>query len=205
MRKAGVSDYESFAREILQAIPDRPISFKVFADDFTEMARQARKIATWGANNRVKIPITNTRRESALPLCERLTQEGIPLNVTALFTLEQVQAVVDAVKGGAPAYVSVFAGGVADTGVDPVPLMAEGCAAASPLCLMPSLSGQARASCSISFRQMPSVVISSILPRHFSEIQYRRPPEPRRQSRFRVPNGQLPQRRGGHTCPRSTV
>jgi len=125
MRKAGVSDYEGFAREILKAIPDRPISFEVFADDFVEMARQARKIATWGANIRVKIPITNTRRESAVQLCERLTQEGIALNVTALFTLEQVQAVVDAVKGGAPTYISVFAGRIADTGVDPVPLMAE--------------------------------------------------------------------------------
>ena len=125
MRKAGVSDYESFAREILQDIPDRPISFEVFADDFTEMARQARKIATWGKNIRVKIPITNTHRESAVSLCERLTQEGIPLNVTALFTLEQVQAVVDAVKGGAPTYASVFAGRIADTGTDPVPLMAE--------------------------------------------------------------------------------
>jgi transaldolase len=125
MRKAGVNDYEKFAREILQAIPDRPISFEVFADDFTEMARQARKIATWGGNVRVKIPITNTRRESAVPLCARLTREGIPLNVTALFTLDQVQAVVDAVQGGAPAYVSVFAGRIADTGIDPVPLMAE--------------------------------------------------------------------------------
>jgi transaldolase len=125
MRKAGVSDYEKFAREILREIPDRPISFEVFADDFPEMARQARKIATWGKNIRVKIPISNTRRESSVPLCERLTQEGIPLNVTALFTLEQVQAVVDAVKGGAPTYVSVFAGRIADTGVDPVPLMTE--------------------------------------------------------------------------------
>src|ERR1700758_2500993 len=125
MRNAGVGDYESFAREILRDIPDRPISFEVFADDFAEMARQARKIATWGKNIRVKIPITNTRRDSAISLCERLTQEGIPLNVTAVFTLEQVQAVVDAVKGGAPTYVSVFAGRIADTGVDPVPLMAE--------------------------------------------------------------------------------
>jgi transaldolase len=125
MRKAGVSDYESFARDILRAIPDRPISFEVFADDFSEMARQAREIAAWGENIRVKIPITNTRRESTLALCERLTQEGIPLNITAVFTLEQVQAVVDAVKGGAPAYVSVFAGRIADTGVDPVPVMAE--------------------------------------------------------------------------------
>jgi transaldolase len=125
MRKAGISDYESFAREILQEIPDRPISFEVFADDFTEMARQARKIATWGKNIRVKIPITNTRRESSIPLVETLTQEGIPLNVTAMFTLEQVQAVVEAVTGGAPTYVSVFAGRIADTGIDPVPLMAE--------------------------------------------------------------------------------
>ena len=125
MRKAGISDYERFAREILKEIPDRPISFEVFADDFTEMARQARKIAKWGKNIRVKIPITNTRRESSVTLCERLTQEGIPLNVTAIFTLEQVQAVVEAVRGGAPAYVSVFAGRIADTGVDPVPLMAE--------------------------------------------------------------------------------
>jgi transaldolase len=125
MRKAGVNDYERFAREILQEIPDRPISFEVFSDDFAEMARQARKIVTWGKNVRVKIPITNTRRESAVPLCERLTGEGIPLNVTALFTLAQVQSVVDAVAGGAPSYVSVFAGRVADTGVDPVPLMAE--------------------------------------------------------------------------------
>jgi transaldolase len=125
MRKAGVSDYEKFARDIVQEIPDRPISFEVFADDFAEMARQARKIATWGKNIRVKIPVSNTRRESSVPLCERLTQEGIPLNVTALFTLDQVQAVVDAVKGGAATYVSVFAGRIADTGIDPVPLMAE--------------------------------------------------------------------------------
>jgi transaldolase len=125
MRKAGINDYEHFARQILQEIPDRPISFEVFADDFAEMARQARKIASWGKNVRVKIPITNTRRESAVPLCQRLTKEGIPLNVTALFTLEQVQAVVDAVTGGAPTYVSIFAGRIADTGIDPVPLMAE--------------------------------------------------------------------------------
>jgi len=125
MRQAGVADYESFAHDIVQAIPDRPISFEVFADEFTEMARQARKIATWGKNIRVKTPITNTRRESSVPRCERLTEEGIPLNVTAIFTLEQVRAVVEAVKKGAPTYVSVFAGRIADTGADPVPLMAE--------------------------------------------------------------------------------
>ena len=125
MRNAGVTDYEQFAREIVEEIPDRPISFEVFADEFAEMARQARKIASWGSNISVKIPISNTRRESAVPLCERLSQEGIPLNVTAIFTLEQVQAIVDVVKGGAPTYVSVFAGRIADTGRDPVPLMAE--------------------------------------------------------------------------------
>jgi transaldolase len=125
MRKAGVTDYESFARDILQAIPDRPISFEVFADEFSEMERQARKIATWGKNVAVKIPITNTRRESSIPLVERLAHDGIPLNVTAIFTLDQVQSVVDAVRGGAPAYVSVFAGRIADTGSDPLPLMVE--------------------------------------------------------------------------------
>src|SRR5712671_2227644 len=125
MRKAGVTDYESFARDILQAIPDRPISFEVFADEFAEMERQARNIATWGKNVAVKIPITNTRRESSIPLCKRLAHDGVPLNVTAVFTLDQVQSVVDAVKGGAPAYVSVFAGRIADTGADPLPLMVE--------------------------------------------------------------------------------
>jgi transaldolase len=125
MRKAGVINYESFARDILTSIPDRPISFEVFADEFTEMERQARAIAKWGKNVAVKIPITNTRRESAIPLVNRLSRDGIPLNVTAIFTLDQVQSVVDAVKGGALAYVSVFAGRIADTGADPVPLMAN--------------------------------------------------------------------------------
>jgi transaldolase len=125
MRKAGVTDYEAFAKDILTAIPDRPISFEVFADDFTEMERQARRITTWGKHVSVKIPISNTKRESAIPLVRKLSQDGIALNVTAIFTLEQVQAVVDAVRGGAPCYVSVFAGRIADTGLDPVPLMAK--------------------------------------------------------------------------------
>src|SRR4051812_35752578 len=125
MRKAGITDYEAFAKDILGAIPDRPISFEVFADDFAEMERQGRRIATWGKHVSVKIPITNTKRESAIPLVRKLSQDGIALNVTAIFTLEQVQEVVDAVKGGAPCYVSVFAGRIADTGVDPVPVMAE--------------------------------------------------------------------------------
>ncbi len=125
MRKAGVSDYEAFAKDIISVIPDRSISFEVFADDFTEMERQARRIAPWGKHVSVKIPITNTKGESSIPLVRKLSQDGIALNVTAMFTLKQVQDVVDAVKGGAPCFVSVFAGRVADTGFDPVPLMAE--------------------------------------------------------------------------------
>jgi transaldolase len=125
MRKVGVSDYEAFAKEIVAAIPDRPISFEVFADDFGEMERQARRIATWGKHVSVKIPITNTKKESAARLVRKLSQDGIRLNVTAIFTIEQVQAIVDAVRGGAHCYISVFAGRIADTGLDPVPLMAE--------------------------------------------------------------------------------
>jgi transaldolase len=125
MRKAGVTDYEAAAKDILAAIPDRSISFEVFADDFSEMERQARRIATWGKHVSVKIPITNTKKESAIPLVRKLSQEGVALNVTAIFTLDQVQAVVDGVKGGAPCFVSVFAGRIADTGIDPVPIMAE--------------------------------------------------------------------------------
>jgi transaldolase len=124
MRKAGISDYESFAKDILSVIPDRPISFEVFADDFAEMERQARRIATWGKHVSVKIPITNTKRESSVPLVKKLSKDGIALNVTAMFTLQQVRDVVDAVRGGAPCFVSVFAGRIADTGLDPVPMMA---------------------------------------------------------------------------------
>jgi transaldolase len=125
MRKAGIAEYEHFARNIVAAIPDRPISFEVFADEFAEMERQTRRITTWGKHVSVKIPITNTRGESSVPLVRKLSHEGIALNITAIFTLDQVQSVVDAVNGGAPCYISVFAGRIADTGVDPVPLMAE--------------------------------------------------------------------------------
>lgn len=125
MRKAGLTDYEAFAKDILSVIPDRSISFEVFADDFAEMERQAHRITPWGKHVSVKIPITNTKRESSIPLIRKLSQDGIVLNVTAMFTLQQVQDVVDAVKGGAPCFVSVFAGRIADTGRDPVPLMAE--------------------------------------------------------------------------------
>lgn len=124
MRKAGIPDYEAFAREILQSIRDRPISFEVFSDEFEEMERQALKIAGWSRNVYVKIPVTNTRREPAYDLIRHLSQKGVNLNVTALMTLGQVREVAERVVGGAPCCVSVFAGRVADTGRDPVPLMA---------------------------------------------------------------------------------
>ena len=125
MRKAGVQDYRAFAREVLAAIPDRPISFEVFADEFDAMERQAREIASWGRNVNVKIPVTNTRGESAGPLVERLARAGVQVNVTALTTLEQVREITARLDPATPAIVSVFAGRVADTGLDPVPLMAE--------------------------------------------------------------------------------
>jgi transaldolase len=123
MRKAGVTDYERFAREILRHIPDRPISFEVFADDEIEMERQARRIARWAGNVYVKIPVTNTRRESMQNLIRRLSSDGIQINATALLSLDQVRHIAYALKGGAPSYISVFAGRIADTGRDPVPLM----------------------------------------------------------------------------------
>jgi transaldolase len=124
MHKAGITDYEGFARDIVKSIPDRSISLEVFADDWENMERQALKIATWGDHVYVKIPVTNTRREPALDLIGRLTNAGVKLNVTALLTLAQVRDVAAALKGGAAAYVSVFAGRIADTGRDPVPMMA---------------------------------------------------------------------------------
>jgi transaldolase len=123
MRQAGVTDYERFAREVIALVPDRPISLEVFADDFGEMERQARIIAGWGGNVYVKIPVANTRRESSAGLVRRLSQAGVKVNVTALLALDQVAEAADALGGGAPSYVSVFAGRVADTGRDPVPLM----------------------------------------------------------------------------------
>jgi transaldolase len=123
MRKAGVNDYETFARKVLAAITDRPISFEVFADDFASMAEQARTIATWGPNVNVKIPITNTKGQSATELIRTLSSEGLALNITAIFTLDQVRAVADSLAPTTPAIVSVFAGRIADSGVDPVPHM----------------------------------------------------------------------------------
>lgn len=123
MRKAGISDYRAFAMEVLSAIPDRPISFEVFSDEFPEMERQAREIASWGEHVYVKVPVTNTRGVSACDIVRRLSNDGVKLNVTALLSLAQVRDVVAAVAGGAPSCISVFAGRVADTGYDPVPLM----------------------------------------------------------------------------------
>lgn len=125
MRKAGLTDYEAFGRKLLAAIPDRPVSLEVFADDFDEMERQAMAIASWGKNVNVKIPVTNTKREFAGPLIKKLSAAGVAVNVTAIFTLDQVRRVTECLDAGTPAIVSVFAGRVADTGIDPVPLMAE--------------------------------------------------------------------------------
>jgi len=125
MRKAGVTDYETFAKDILSAVPDRPISLEVFADEFAEMERQALKISGWGENVYTKIPVTNTRGEKSLDVVCRLARHGVKLNVTALMTLRQVKEVATALAGGPPAYVSMFAGRIADTGRDPVPIMAE--------------------------------------------------------------------------------
>lgn len=124
MRKAGISDYRAFALEVLKVISDRPISFEVFADEFGEMERQAREIASWGRNVYVKIPVSTTRSEPSYELIKRLAQDRLQLNVTALMTLAQVRDVAAALGDHAPACVSVFAGRIADTGRDPVPLMA---------------------------------------------------------------------------------
>ena len=123
MRKAGISDYEAFAKEILQSVTTKPISFEVFSDEFSEMKRQALKIAAWGRNVYVKIPITNTRSESTLPLVKELGEQGVQLNITAILTLNQVRGVSEALNPKVPSVVSVFAGRIADTGVDPEPLM----------------------------------------------------------------------------------
>jgi len=125
MRAAGVKDYETFAHEVLEVVTDKPISFEVFADEFAEMERQAHKIAGWADNVYVKIPVTNTRRESSVGLIRRLAHSGVKVNVTAILTLQQVCDAVTALSGGEPSVVSVFAGRIADTGLDPVPIMAE--------------------------------------------------------------------------------
>jgi len=123
MNKAGISDYKSFALDVLSEIKDKPISFEVFSDDFVDMERQAYEIASWGENVYVKLPITNTKRETCYALVEKLAAQKVKINVTALMTLTQVQDVVAALDPSVPSYVSVFAGRIADTGRDPIPLM----------------------------------------------------------------------------------
>jgi len=125
MKKAGVKSYEEFAKAALKAIPDLPISFEVFSDDFLGMEREARKIASWGKNVYIKIPVTNTKRESSAPLVKKLSRDGLKLNVTAILTVDQVKTVAKALSPTTPSIVSVFAGRIADTGVDPMPIMKE--------------------------------------------------------------------------------
>ena len=125
MKKAGVTDYEKFAKEVLASITDMPMSFEVFSDDLASMEREARRITSWGKNVYTKIPVTNTQGVSTAPLIKKLSAEGVQLNVTAILTLAQVKEVVDALKEGVSSFVSVFAGRIADTGVDPLPLMKQ--------------------------------------------------------------------------------
>ena len=124
MKKAGITDYRAFCKDILTHIKDKPLSFEVFSDDFAEMERQGLEIASWGENVYVKLPITNTKQEPAYNLIKSLTSKGVKVNVTALMTLAQVRDTVAALSPTVPSYVSVFAGRIADTGIDPVPLMA---------------------------------------------------------------------------------
>jgi len=125
MKKAGITDYKAFALDILSVIKDRPISFEVFSDDFNEMERQAMDIASWGPNVNVKIPVTNTKAESCYTLVENLSKKGVKLNITAMMTVEQVKHILEPLSKGPGGYVSVFAGRIADAGIDPVPVMTE--------------------------------------------------------------------------------
>src|SRR5450432_826270 len=123
MKKAGIRDYETFARDILQTVTAKPLSLEVLSDDFAEMKQQALKIAAWGQNVYVKIPITNSRAESSIPVIRELAHQGVQLNITAILTLDQVRAVAAALDPRVPSVVSIFAGRIADTGVDPMPIM----------------------------------------------------------------------------------
>lgn len=125
MRKAGIADYRAFAREVLKIIADRPVSFEVFADDFAAMEAQALEIASWGPNVNVKVPVTNTRREFCGPLIERLARAGVVVNVTAVMTPAQVERITERLDARTPAIISIFAGRIADTGRDPMPIMAQ--------------------------------------------------------------------------------
>jgi transaldolase len=125
MNKAGIRDYRAFCKDILLSIKDKPLSFEVFSDDFKEMERQALEIASWADNVYVKIPITNTKSETCYPLVKKLAKEKVKLNVTALMTLDQVSHVVESLDASVPSYISIFAGRVADTGRDPLPMMSD--------------------------------------------------------------------------------
>ena len=125
MRKSGITDYKKFCLDILQSIEDKPLSFEVFSDDFKEMERQALEIARWGDNIYVEIPITNTKKETCYSLVKKLSNQGVKLNVTALMTLDQVQNVVNHLNPNVASYISIFAGRIADTGRDPIPMMQE--------------------------------------------------------------------------------
>ncbi len=133
MRKAGVTDYEAFAREAITSIPDVPISFEVFSDTLQDMEREARQIASWGGTTYIKIPISDTRGDSTAPLIRKLSSEGLALNITALLTLEQVREAAAALSPDSPSIVSVFAGRIADTGIDPLPVMREAVRILEPL------------------------------------------------------------------------
>jgi transaldolase len=123
MKKAGISDYRAFCKDILTIVKDKPLSFEVFSDDFTEMERQANEIANWASNVYVKIPITNTKRQNCYELLKKLSSQKIKINVTAIMTIDQVSNVINSLEPYVPSYVSIFAGRVADTGKDPIPLM----------------------------------------------------------------------------------
>lgn len=125
MKKVGITDYRAFCKDILKTVNDKPLSFEVFSDDFDEMKRQALEIASWGDNVYVKIPVTNTKGETCYSMVKTLVEHKVKVNVTAIMTLEQVRSVADVLDAEVPSYVSVFAGRIADTGVDPVPLMTE--------------------------------------------------------------------------------
>jgi transaldolase len=125
MKKVGITDYRAFCKDILSTIKEKPVSFEVFSDDFAEMERQAMEIASWGSNVYVKIPVTNTKQETCYALVKKLAAQKVKLNVTAIMTLAQVRDVVESLNPNVPSYVSVFAGRIADTGRDPVPMMTE--------------------------------------------------------------------------------
>lgn len=125
MRKAGITDYKAFALEVLKIVPDRPVSFEVFADDFPTMEKQALEIASWGKHVNVKIPVTNTKGEFCGPLVKRLSDQGVQLNITAVMTMDQVEKITEQLSLNTPAIISIFAGRIADTGRDPVPIMAH--------------------------------------------------------------------------------